>query len=153
MRPERWRIEGPAVSGSREFGGAAMNIANLGDGLARAKIGLRNDLMPPAFHLPLVSVVIVNYNYGRYLEEAVASVFGQTYANVECIIVDNASTDETPKVLAALCERYPQLIIVRRTSNEGQTAASLDGFARTTGHYVIFLDADDILLPRCIETH
>jgi hypothetical protein len=130
-----------------------MNIANLGDGLTRAKIGLRNDLMPPAFHLPLVSVVIVNYNYGRYLEEAVASVFSQTYANVECVIVDNASTDETPKVLAHLCERYPQLIIVRRTSNNGQTAASLDGFARTTGHYVIFLDADDVLLPRCIESH
>lgn len=130
-----------------------MNIANLGDGLSKAKMDLRSELMPPTFHLPLVSVVVVNHNYGRYLEEAVNSVLNQTYPNVECIIVDDASTDESPKVLASLCERHPQLIVLRHTINEGQTPASLDGIKRTTGQYVILLDADDVLLPRCIETH
>ena len=45
--------------------------------------------------LPLVSVIIINYNYGRFLRQAVDSVIGQTYPHVECIIVDNASTDES----------------------------------------------------------
>lgn len=130
-----------------------MNVANLADSLSKPKASLFEPPMPPNFHLPLVSVVIVNYNYGRYLEEAVESVFAQTYANIECIIVDNASTDETPAVLTAITERYPQVAIIRRATNEGQTAASLDGFTRSTGQYVIFLDADDVLLPRCIETH
>lgn len=106
-----------------------------------------------AFRLPLVSVVIVNCNYGRFLEEAVDSVFAQTYTAIECIIVDNASTDETPAILSAIHERYPQVVIIKRDANNGQTAASLDGFAQSSGQYVIFLDADDVLLPLCIETH
>jgi glycosyltransferase involved in cell wall biosynthesis len=130
-----------------------MNVADVADSLSRAKASLRDELMPPHFHLPLVSIVIVNYNYGRYLAEAVDSVFAQTYANLECIIVNNASTDETPAVLATLGERYPSIIVINRAVNNGQTAASLAGLERSTGQYVIFLDADDVLLPRGIETH
>ncbi len=129
-----------------------MNIANLPDGIARPVANLSDELTPQ-FHLPLVSIVVINYNYGRYLTEAVESVFSQIYSNIECVIVDNASTDETPAVLASLCEKYPQLVIVRRLQNDGQTAASIDGLKRATGQYIIFLDADDVLLPRCVETH
>ncbi|WP_158809526.1 glycosyltransferase family 2 protein [Beijerinckia sp. L45] len=100
-----------------------------------------------------MTVVIVNYNYGRFLQDAVESVFGQTYSDVECIVVDNASTDETPAVLAALQARHPDMIVLRRAANDGQTPASLDGLAASTGEYVIFLDADDYLLPKCVETH
>ena len=115
----------------------------------------------PVTALPRVSVIVVNYNYGHFLGEAVASVFGQTYAeaggrdgsNVECVVVDNASTDESPAVIAALEAEHPGLIVIRRATNDGQTPASLDGLAACSGHYVIFLDADDYLLPRCIETH
>ncbi|MGA3301817.1 MAG: glycosyltransferase family 2 protein [Methylovirgula sp.] len=130
-----------------------MNIANVPDGLAKPVANMVGKLMTPQFHLPLVSIVIVNYNYARYLNEAVESVLTQTYSNIECVIVDNASTDETPAVLASLCEKYPQLTIIRRLRNDGQTAATLDGFKATTGQYVIFLDADDVLLARAIETH
>jgi glycosyltransferase involved in cell wall biosynthesis len=107
----------------------------------------------PRTELPLVTVVVVNYNYGRFLRDAVESVFGQTYPNVECIVVDNASTDVTPSVLAELQTRHPEMMLIRRASNDGQTPASLDGLAAATGHYVIFLDADDYLLPKCLETH
>lgn len=130
-----------------------MNFANRAETLANATAAHRDQLMTPSFHLPLVSIIIVNYNYGRYLTEAVNSVFAQSYANVECIVVDNASTDKSATVLATLCERYPQLVAIRRPTNEGQTAASLDGFVQSTGQYVIFLDADDVLLPRGVETH
>ena len=111
----------------------------------------------PVTELPLVSVIVVNYNYGRFLGDAVRSVFGQTYVQqggrVECVVVDNASTDETHEILAELQTAYPQMIVIRRASNDGQTPASLDGLAACLGQYVIFLDADDYLLPRCIETH
>lgn len=105
------------------------------------------------FQLPCVSVIVVNYNYGRFLDQVVGSVFGQTYPNVECIVVDNASTDESRDVLPALEARYPQLRIVRRATNDGQTAASLDGLEIARGAYVIFMDADDLLLPQAIDAH
>lgn len=100
-----------------------------------------------------MTVIIVNYNYARYLVDAVESVFSQTYRPIECIVVDNASTDETPSVLAELEGRHPDLTVIRRQSNDGQTPASLDGLAASSGQYVIFLDADDYLLPKCVETH
>ncbi|MGA7383807.1 MAG: glycosyltransferase family 2 protein [Methylocella sp.] len=103
--------------------------------------------------LPLVSVIVVNFNYGRFLRAAVDSVFGQTYPNIECIIVDNASTDESGAVLRAIEAGYAGVKIIRRTDNGGQTRAALDGFAASAGPYVIFLDADDLLLPNCVETH
>jgi glycosyltransferase involved in cell wall biosynthesis len=103
--------------------------------------------------LPLVSVIIINFNYGRFLRAAVDSVFGQTYPNVECIVVDNGSTDESGAVLPAIEARYASVKIIRRAENGGQTRAALEGFAASTGPYVIFLDADDLLLPNCIETH
>lgn len=112
-----------------------------------------HDAAGPTTRLPLVSVVVVNYNYGRFLTDAVTSVFGQTYREVECLVVDNASTDESGEVLAALQERFTQLVVIERACNDGQTPASLDGLRRAKGQYVIFLDADDYLLPQCIETH
>jgi len=109
--------------------------------------------MADALRVPLVSVIIVNYNYGRYLRQAVASVLGQTYKRVECIVVDNASTDESGEVLAEFEASNLPVKIIRRAANDGQTPACLDGFAASTGAYVIFVDADDMLLPRSIEIH
>jgi glycosyltransferase involved in cell wall biosynthesis len=107
----------------------------------------------PSLSLPWVSVIVINYNYGRFLDAAVNSVFEQTYPNVECIIVDNASTDETPGVLRRIEARHPQAKIIRRAANDGQTPAALDGLVASSGPYVIFLDADDMLLPQGVETH
>lgn|GEM_PF-778541 len=106
----------------------------------------------PSFSLPLVSIIIVNYNYGRYLREAVDSVFGQSYPNIECIIVDNASTDESPEVLHGLSKQYPGTTILRRNDNGGQSLASKEGFDIARGEYVVFLDADDVLMPAFVET-
>ncbi len=107
----------------------------------------------PGPQMPRVSVIVVNYNYGAYLRDAVRSVLSQSYAPVECIVVDNASTDNSPAVLAELAASTPTLRVVRRETNGGQSVASADGFAAATGDYVIFLDADDYLLPRAVETH
>jgi glycosyltransferase involved in cell wall biosynthesis len=103
--------------------------------------------------LPLVSVIIVNYNYGRYLREAVDSVYTQSYPNKECIIVDNASTDESVDVLQQIETHYPEIKILRRNDNGGQSLAAQEGFAASSGEYVVFVDADDYLLSSFVETH
>lgn len=112
----------------------------------------RKPLGEPA-KLPLVSIIIVNFNYGRFLHQTIASVLDQTYPHTECILVDNASTDETPAVLDEILAHELPVKIIRRASNDGQTPASLDGLAASTGAYVIFVDADDMLLPRAVEIH
>jgi len=103
--------------------------------------------------LPLVSVIIVNYNYGRFLKQAADSVFEQTYPNIECIIVDNASTDCSGAVLLDITRQYPGAKIMQRTENGGQSLASKEGFEASSGEYVVFLDADDYLLSAFVETH
>jgi glycosyltransferase involved in cell wall biosynthesis len=105
------------------------------------------------FSLPLVSVVIVNYNYGRFLKQAADSIFEQTYPNIECIIVDNASTDCSAAVLLDISRQYPGAKIVRRKDPGGQSLASKEGFEASSGEYVVFLDADDYLLASFVETH
>src|SRR3984893_18971868 len=79
--------------------------------------------------LPLVSVIVINFNYGRFLRAAVDSVFGQTYPNIECIVVDNASTDESGAVLRAIEVHYANVKIIRRTDNGGKTETALEGCA------------------------
>src|ERR1700736_5731823 len=98
------------------------------------------------FSLPLVSVIIVNHNYGRFLKQAADSVFEQTYPNTECIVVDNASTDESADVLQDIATQYPDAKIVRRKENGGQNLAAKEGFEASSGEYVVILDADDYLL-------
>ncbi|MGH6848735.1 MAG: glycosyltransferase family 2 protein [Methylocella sp.] len=98
-------------------------------------------------------MIIVNYNYGRFLREAVDSVFVQNYPNIECIIVDNASSDNSGDILVDLSRQYPSAAILRRSDNGGQSIASKEGFEASSGEYVVFLDADDVLLPAFIETH
>ena len=105
------------------------------------------------FSLPLVSVIIVNYNYGRFLKQAADSVFEQTYPNIECIIVDNASTDGSAAVLLDISKQYPDAKIVRRKDPGGQSLAAKEGFEASLGEYVIFVDADDFLLACFVETH
>src|SRR5580704_431919 len=105
------------------------------------------------FTLPLVSVIIVNRNYGRFLKQAADSVFEQTYPDIECIIVDNASTDESADVLQEITAQYPDARIARRKDPGGQSLAAKEGFEASSGEYVVFLDADDYLLPCFVETH
>ncbi len=102
---------------------------------------------------PLVSVVITNFNYGRFLGAAIASVRAQTYPDIECIVVDDHSTDESAVVLEQAKRAWPSLDVHRLPVNSGQSAAILKGLALANGNYVLLLDADDILFPECVATH
>ena len=103
--------------------------------------------------LPIVSVVITNYNYEKYLEAAVQSVVAQTYPCVEIVIVDDCSTDGSRALIERICEDDPAIVEVFPERNGGQTVASSHGLRASSGAYVLFLDADDLLLPQAVEAH
>lgn len=103
--------------------------------------------------LPLLSFVVVNYNYGRFLRACVESIMSQTYSNFECVVIDNASTDDSYSVLEGLARKSPSLRVIHNDENVGQSAACAQGFALSGGDYVAFIDADDYLLPDFAATH
>jgi hypothetical protein len=92
---------------------------------------------------PSVSVIINNHNYGRFLDAAISSALHQRDASVQVIVVDDGSTDHSRQVI----ERYGDQILAVFKPNGGQASALNAGFARSSGRFVIFLDADDVLLP------
>lgn len=102
---------------------------------------------------PLVSVIITNFNYGRFLEEAARSAYAQTYPRIEVVIVDDASTDESGVVLDRLQSVLDGVTIVRNPHNSGQTYSFYEGLRHSRGDYILFLDADDILLPEAVAAH
>jgi hypothetical protein len=95
----------------------------------------------------LVSVVITNYNYERYLREAILSVLGQTYSNIETIVVDDGSTDGS----RAIIEEYRDRLIVLLQENRGPTGAYNAGYAASHGELIAFLDADDVLRRNAVQ--
>lgn len=97
--------------------------------------------------LKKVSVIIPNYNYGRYLSEAVESVLNQNYKNLEVIVVNNGSTDNSLEVLKTFGNR----IKVVDQPNLGQSGARNTGLDHAVGEYIAFLDADDYWHPKKIE--
>jgi glycosyltransferase involved in cell wall biosynthesis len=102
-----------------------------------------------------VSVVITNYNYRQYLPETIDSVFAQTHADSELIIVDDASTDGSPDVLEGLLGRAGALPATRLLlkHNVGLPTARNLGLRLAQGEFVFILDADNRLLKPCLELH
>jgi glycosyltransferase involved in cell wall biosynthesis len=96
---------------------------------------------------PLVSVIIPCYEQAHFLGEAIESVFAQTYAHHEIIVVDDGSTDDSAMIAA----RYPAVRYIRQ-ENQGTAAARNTGLREGKGSFFVFLDADDRLLPRAFET-
>lgn len=96
-------------------------------------------------HGPLVSIVICNYNYGRFIRSAICSALAQTYKNTEIIVVDDGSTDSSRAVIDEFVLTDAVKAIYQH--NEGQYSAYNAGFAASSGDIVMFLDADDIYLP------
>jgi glycosyltransferase involved in cell wall biosynthesis len=100
---------------------------------------------------PLVTVGVPCYNYGQYVEEALASVLASTFQDFEILVIDDGSTDpHTLEVLTALEGRDPRLRVVHQ-ENEGLAAARNKGAALGRGKYVISLDADDRIGPTYLE--
>jgi glycosyltransferase involved in cell wall biosynthesis len=92
---------------------------------------------------PLVSICVVNHNYARFLPAAIDSALGQTWPDVEVVVVDDGSTDGSDEVIAG----YGRRVVAVRKANGGQGSAFNAGFAACSGDLVAFLDADDVLEP------
>ncbi len=95
----------------------------------------------------LVSVLIPNYNYARFLPDAIDSVLSQTYPCVEIIVVDDGSTDNSREVIAS----YGARLISVHKANGGQTSALNAAFERSSGDLICLLDADDAFEPAKVD--
>lgn len=98
---------------------------------------------------PLLSIVIANYNYGRFLEAAISSVITQDMGNkVELIICDAASTDNSVEII----RKYEKRIAWWCSEKDsGQSEAFNKGFSHATGRFLTWLNADDVLLPGVVK--
>ena len=96
---------------------------------------------------PLVSIIINNYNYDRFLAEAIDSALNQTYSYTEVIVVDDGSTDNSREIIS----NYGDRIMPIFQENGKQGKAFNSGFAASKGDIIIFLDSDDFLRPQAAE--
>jgi glycosyltransferase involved in cell wall biosynthesis len=96
---------------------------------------------------PLVSIVIDNYNYDLFLAQAIDGALGQTYSNIEVVVVDDGSTDNSCDVIAWYGDR---IVSVLKT-NGGQASALNAGFAASKGEVICLLDAYDLFLPEKVS--
>lgn len=96
---------------------------------------------------PLVSIIIDNFNYARFLRAAIDSALAQTYAKVEVVAVDDGSTDNSREVISSYGDRVAAVF----KANGGHASAFNAGFRASHGSIVMFLDADDTLLPNAVE--
>jgi glycosyltransferase involved in cell wall biosynthesis len=92
---------------------------------------------------PIVSVIIPVFNRATVVERAIASVYKQDFQNYEVLVVDDASTDETPSVLVQLQNKYPSLKILTNKTNAGVSAARNLAAEEARGEWLAFLDSDD----------
>ena len=91
-----------------------------------------------------VSVIITSYNYENFIGEAIDSVLEQSYSNRELIVVDDCSNDSSKSIISSYGDKLKPVL---KNVNQGHGAAFNSGFERSTGDLVMFLDADDYLLP------
>lgn len=96
---------------------------------------------------PGVSIIIPTYNSARYLPEALESAFNQTYGNIEIIVVNDGSTDDTRQIM----DRFASRVTYIEQDNGGPARARNAGISRARGEYVAFLDADDLWMPHKLE--
>ena len=108
--------------------------------------GLDNQMIniDQSFLYPKITVVTPNYNYGHYLEETIRSVLLQGYPNLEYIIIDGGSTDNSVEII----KKYESYVTYWESKpDRGQTHAINKGLERATGEIFNWINSDDILMP------
>ncbi|MDD1984976.1 glycosyltransferase [Pseudomonas asiatica] len=99
---------------------------------------------------PLVTVIIASYNHARYIEASINSVINQTYKNIELLVIDDGSKDDSPAVLKRLQEQHG--FDLRFQANQGLARTLNDAIARAKGDLIVPFGSDDIMLPHRIAT-
>jgi glycosyltransferase involved in cell wall biosynthesis len=139
----------PAVLG---WGKAPVKQLHQHDSAAPRRPGriayVRNpDSGPRPGRCPQVSVVVPSYNYGQYLVDTVRSALTQAGVDPQVIIVDDASSDDSPAIAERLAAADARVTLIRHARNEGHTAAFNTGYEAATGEFIVRLDSDDQLTP------
>jgi O-antigen biosynthesis protein len=96
---------------------------------------------------PLISVIILNYNGKKYLQNCISSVLQTTYPNFEVILVDNASTDQSLKTVKEKFAEDPRLKIIENNRNLGFSGGNNIGYNFSKGEYIAFLNNDTTVTP------
>jgi glycosyltransferase involved in cell wall biosynthesis len=100
--------------------------------------------------VPAVSVIVPAYNVAEYVRPALESALAQTFTDVEVLVIDDGSTDETAAIAAEVCARDPRVRLIRQ-ENRGLAGARNRALAHATGEYFALLDSDDLWEPTYVE--
>jgi len=99
----------------------------------------------------VVSVIIPCFNKEKYIKEAIDSVIGQTYKNIEIVCVNDGSEDNSLKILEELQKKYPSIVLIDEKKNQGVVQARNLAIDTAKGDYILPLDADDTIEPSYVE--
>lgn len=99
--------------------------------------------------LPLVSFIVTSYNYEKFILKTIESIKAQTYKNIEIIVVDDCSSDNSREIL----EHIDNIKLIKNEKNIGQLGSMLKGLEEAQGQFVSFIDSDDILMPDYAQNH
>jgi glycosyltransferase involved in cell wall biosynthesis len=98
-----------------------------------------------------VSIIIPLYNYEKYIEDCLESCWSQTYKEVELIIIDDASKDNSTEVVQYFADMWANIHLIKLPVNKGYSHAKNVGILASKGDFIVHLDADDMLTPKSIE--
>ena len=101
--------------------------------------------------LPLVTVVTPNYNYEKFIAETISSVLKQDYPNIEYIVVDDGSTDNSVSVIKEILSHNPNSFKLIEQNNSGQSSALNNGFRNSNGEILCWLNSDDLFEPSAVS--
>lgn len=101
--------------------------------------------------LPSISVMMVNYNYGKYIGEAIESILNQTFTDFELIIYDDASTDHSVEVIKKYQKKDKRIIYILGRKNKGEAYGRNQILKKARGKYIAILDSDDLARPQRLE--
>ena len=100
---------------------------------------------------PFFSIIIPVYNTSNTVNRTVLSVINQSFSNIEVIIVDDCSTDDSLEILRTYEIRDKRVKVIHHEKNEGSLVSRITGMKQAVGKYVLFLDSDDWLEKDCLE--
>lgn len=96
---------------------------------------------------PSISVILPNYNHGKWLQRSVNAIATQAVSSLEIILIDDGSTDNSLEVIAGLCRRHDCIRLIRHDTNRGPYVAVRSGLAAARGEFLLLAAADDFILP------
>lgn len=110
--------------------------------------------MTELLKLPLLSFIVTSYNYEKYIIKTLESIKNQTYENIEIIVVDDKSTDNSVAKIKDFAQNNPNLLLklVEHSENKGQMATIQTGLLYANGQFVCFIDSDDVLIKDYART-